>query len=134
MVQCILIVSHHEKDFFAAQRKFVGRSHGKRFSIDFDSRIFTSNEELGEYHDEMKEKYHFIYYTLSVKMKSYLKRSGRIFGVILAPRKNRKSIEFKIVHHVPGQEKEVVVANKNIPRSRGAKSYRNIPVSVRKSA
>lgn len=133
MVQRILIVSHHEEDFFAAQRKFVGRCHGKRFSIDFDSQVFTSNEELGEYHDEIKEKYHFIYYTLPMKMKSYLKRSGRSFGVILAPRKNRKSIEFKIVHYVPDQEKEVVVATKNIPRSRGAKSYHNVPVSVRKT-
>lgn len=127
MVQHILILTRHKKNFFGAQKSVIMEYHGQKTKIDFDSTRFSSNEELDEFHDEKSKKYGRIYYTLTVRQKLHLKDSGRSFGVILKPIKTRKSIQFKIVHHVPDQEKEIVVIDKTIPRNRGAKGYRNTP-------
>lgn len=134
MAQHILIVSRHENKFSRAQRALVGKIHGSRAIITFNPKRFTSCDELLEFHREMIKNYDFIYYTLPVKLKLFLKCSGYDFGVILAPKKTHKHIEVTIVHHIPKEEEEIVKVTKSIPRSRGAKSYRNIPVSVRKSA
>lgn len=130
----VLVVSRHGKKFSRGQIDLLEKVHGKRSIITFEPRRFSSKEELLDFHKETIKNYDFIYYTLPVAMKSFLKKEGYNFSVILAPRKNRRAIELAIVHHVAEQEDEVVKVEKRIPRKRGAKSYRNTPrIPLRKT-
>jgi hypothetical protein len=132
-MEFILIVSRHQGNFSKAQLNLVGKPHGRGSIITFDNKRFESIGELLDYHDEMRKNYDFIYYTLPWQMKLKLKEHGKVFGVILAPKKTSNHVTLEIVHHLPNMEGEVLVARKKLPR-RGCKSYKNTPSCVRKTA
>lgn len=128
----VLIISRHQTSFTLAERNLFEKIYGKCL-LTFIPIRFSSTEELFIFHDEYLKNYDFIYYTLPKRYKESLKSSGRTFGVVLHPTKRRRTIEFTIVHHVPNQEHEIVVAQKQIKRNCGQKGYKNIPPNVRKS-
>lgn len=129
----ILVISAHGKSFSQGQIDLLAKVHGKKSSITFESKRFETEQTLLEFHKENKKNYDFIYYTLPVKMKRFLKTKGQDFGVVLAPRKNRRAIELAVVHHIAELEEEVAKAERRIPRKRGSKSYHNVPAVVRKN-
>lgn len=130
----ILVVSRHGRKFSHAQLELFAKVHGKKSVVTFEPKRFSSKEELLEFHEERVKNYDFIYYTLPKALKDFLKRFGKDFGVVLAPRKNRRAIEISIVHHIAFEEDEVVKVERKIPRKRGAKAYRNKPIYIRKTA